>query len=108
MRHRAKFPPRYRKVCSDVLAHSDDEFNAEKKVYVIKSLPYHSKNANKFFRRLDVEILKEEEINGKTSRKRIRKLPKIPAVSEFKRAPKNLPIDFYNLNWFKELPPTQK
>ncbi|KAG0139000.1 hypothetical protein CROQUDRAFT_55381, partial [Cronartium quercuum f. sp. fusiforme G11] len=108
MRHRAKFPPRYRKVCSDVLAHSDDEYDAEKHVYVIKSLPYRSRNASKFFRRLDVEILKEEELNGKTSRKRIRKLPKTPAVSEFSRAPKNLPIDFYDLNWFKELPPAQK
>ncbi|KAG0140879.1 hypothetical protein CROQUDRAFT_99491 [Cronartium quercuum f. sp. fusiforme G11] len=89
MRHWAKFPPRYRKVCSDILAHSDNEYDAEKHV-------------------LDVEILKEEELNGKTSQKQIRKLPKTPAVSEFSCAPKNLSIDFYNPNWFNELPPAQK
>ncbi|KAG0148177.1 hypothetical protein CROQUDRAFT_90508 [Cronartium quercuum f. sp. fusiforme G11] len=37
-----------------------------------------------------------------------RLLPKTPAVLEFKCAPKNLPIDFYNPNWFKELNPAQK
>lgn len=96
MRHRAKFPPRYGKIVADVLAHSDDEYDASKKVYIIKTLPYRSKNGSKFFQRLDVEIKKEDEISGKTNKKRVCKLPKTPVPSEFKRAPRNLPLDFYD------------
>lgn len=108
MRHRATFPPRYRKLCSDTSAHSDNEYDPEKRVYVIKTLGYRSKNVSKFFRRLDVEMIKEMEVNGKASRRRIRKLPKVPIASEFKRAPRNLPIEFYDPTWFKQLAPGQK
>ncbi|KAG0139089.1 hypothetical protein CROQUDRAFT_102216, partial [Cronartium quercuum f. sp. fusiforme G11] len=71
-------------------------------------LGYRSKNANKFFRRLDVEMLKEAEVSGKASRRRIRKLPRIPIPSTFKKAPKNLPVDFYDPEWFNQLAPGQK
>lgn len=108
MRHQATFPPRYRKICSDTLAHSDDEYNTEKQVYVIKTLGYRSKNANRFFRRLNVEMIKEAQVNGKASRRRVRRLPKEPRPSAFKRAPVNLPINFYDPTWFKSLSPAQK
>ncbi|MBW0577116.1 hypothetical protein O181_116831 [Austropuccinia psidii MF-1] len=37
----------------------------------------------------------------KSSRKRMRVLPKVPIASKNADPPKGLPIDFYNLKWFK-------
>lgn len=90
LRHCAKFPPRYRKVVQDFLAHSDDEFDTGKNYYGIKTLHYRSKNASIFMRRLDAEMLKEAETNGKTSRRRVCKSLKKPVLSDFKKAPKTL------------------
>lgn len=53
-------------------------------------------------------MMKEAEITGNTTRRRVRKFPKQPVPSEFKRVPKNLPIDFYDPSWFNQLPPGQK
>lgn len=53
-------------------------------------------------------MLKESEISGKANRRRLRKLPKIPVPSEFKRAPKGLPINFYDPSWFNQVPFDQK
>lgn len=92
----------------DVLAHSDDEFKPGKGYYVIKTLGYRSKNTSKSFRRLDVEMLKDAETSGRTAHRRVRKLPKIPLPLDFKKAPKNLAIDFYDPSWFNQLQPAQK
>lgn len=53
-------------------------------------------------------MLKEAETSGKTARRRIRKLPKVLVLSEFKRPPKNLSIDYYDPSWFNQLLPDQK
>ncbi|KAG0139063.1 hypothetical protein CROQUDRAFT_55309, partial [Cronartium quercuum f. sp. fusiforme G11] len=107
-RHKSKFPPRYQILCEDTLAHSDDEFDPEKKVRIIKTLAYRSKNASKFFRRLDVEIAKEAQIIKNAAKKTPRVLPMEKIPSEFTRAPINLPIDFYAPKWFKALGPGQR
>ncbi|EGG03672.1 uncharacterized protein MELLADRAFT_90027 [Melampsora larici-populina 98AG31] len=106
--NRKSFPPRYRKICEKVLAHSDDEEVPGKPYLVIKTLPYRSKNASKFFRRLDIEMKKAAEIAGETFHKKPRRLPSKPVPSIFKKAPKNLPIDFYDPKWYHSLHPGQQ
>lgn len=53
-------------------------------------------------------MMKEASINGKNSRRRVRKLPKQAIPSTFNKAPKNLPINFYNPKWFNGLQSGQK
>lgn len=52
--------------------------------------------------------MKEAQVLGKQVRKRVRKLPKTPLPSLFTKAPKNLPIDFYDPEWFNDLTAGQK
>lgn len=102
-----KYPQRYITVLSQIGAHSNDEEVPGKGFYMIKTLPYRSKNANKFFNRLRQVMLKasEQDPLAIKSQSRVRLLPKAPVESRFKTAPKGLPIDFYSPQWFKELPP---
>lgn len=51
---------------------------------------------------------KEDKFNGKNGKGRVRKLPKTPVKSEFTKAPKDLPLDFYKPLWFNKLLPGQK
>ncbi|KAA1132822.1 hypothetical protein PGTUg99_020806 [Puccinia graminis f. sp. tritici] len=97
------FPKRYLRILEDTAAHSDDEFSSEHNTYIIKTLKYRSNNANIFFQRLDVEMLKADQLAGNTGRKRVRKLPKIPVPSNFTKPPVGKPIDFYHRGWFKKL-----
>ncbi|KAA1137529.1 hypothetical protein PGTUg99_011743 [Puccinia graminis f. sp. tritici] len=98
-----KLPERYLKIINNTSAHSDDEFDPQSNVFVIKTLKYRSNNANIFFRRLDVEMLKADQLAGKQGRKRVRKLPKVPVPSEFIKPPIGLPLDFYHRGWIKSL-----
>ncbi|MBW0469314.1 hypothetical protein O181_009029 [Austropuccinia psidii MF-1] len=45
---------------------------------------------------------------GRRSNQRIRRRPKIPIISEFKKTPKNVPIDFYRPEWFNKRDHSQK
>ncbi|MBW0522110.1 hypothetical protein O181_061825 [Austropuccinia psidii MF-1] len=69
-----KYPKRYQVIASDVNAHSDDEYNAQLGVYVIKTLAYRSERATTFFQRLD------------------RKIKEVDAML----------VDFYRPEWFNE------
>ncbi|OAV93952.1 hypothetical protein PTTG_27157 [Puccinia triticina 1-1 BBBD Race 1] len=44
-----KYPKRYRDILEPISAHSDDEKVEGKGFYKIKTLPYRSNNANRFF-----------------------------------------------------------
>ncbi|EGG06769.1 uncharacterized protein MELLADRAFT_62944 [Melampsora larici-populina 98AG31] len=99
---------RYIKICSEIAAHSDDEEHPDGTYRVIKTLPYRSKNTSKFFRRLDIEMKKADQISGKTVKREPRRLPRDPLPSIFTRAPKELPIDFYDPQWFSQLNAGQK
>ncbi|MBW0489005.1 hypothetical protein O181_028720 [Austropuccinia psidii MF-1] len=77
-------------------------------MYVIKTLAYQSKNATAFFCRLDCKIKEVEKMMGCQSNQQIRRRPKIPIISEFKKTPKNVPIDFYRPKWFNEQDHSQK
>ncbi|KAA1075509.1 hypothetical protein PGTUg99_019153 [Puccinia graminis f. sp. tritici] len=103
-----KFPERYIRILNNTLAHSDDEFSPEHNIYIIKTLRYRSNNANIFFRRLDVEMLKADQLSGKQGRKRVRKLPKAPMASTFTKPPIGLPLDFYHCGWIKSLKETDQ
>ncbi|KAA1089215.1 hypothetical protein PGT21_010489 [Puccinia graminis f. sp. tritici] len=49
-----KFPQQYIKILTPIAAHSDDEIQEGKGFFKIKTLPYRSKSANRFFRCLDI------------------------------------------------------
>ncbi|KAA1108766.1 hypothetical protein PGT21_024836 [Puccinia graminis f. sp. tritici] len=102
-----KFPQRYIKILTPIAAHSDDEVQEGKGFFKIKTLPYRSKNANRFFCRLDICMLKAAE-QDPSKRRRIRKLPKNPEASAYTAAPKGLPINFYNPEWYHNLTPAQQ
>ncbi|KAA1115239.1 hypothetical protein PGT21_033987 [Puccinia graminis f. sp. tritici] len=102
-----KFPQRYIKILPPIAAHSDDEVQEGKGFFKIKTLPYQSKNANRFFRRLDIRMLKAAK-KDPSKRCRIRKLPKNPEASAYTAAPKGLPIDFYDPEWYHNLTPAQQ
>ncbi|KAH9812496.1 hypothetical protein DFH28DRAFT_898694 [Melampsora americana] len=51
---------------------------------------------------------KADQISEKTVKREPRRLPKVPIPSMFTRAPKELPIDFYDPQWFAQLNPGQK
>ncbi|MBW0475916.1 hypothetical protein O181_015631 [Austropuccinia psidii MF-1] len=105
-----KFPMRYQKILAQIGAHSDDEEVVGKGFFMIKTLPYRSKNANRFFRRLDVVMKQaaEQDTYAKKNRRRVRRLPKVPVESTYKAAPKGLPIDFYDPTWYHQLSLSQQ
>ncbi|EFP91134.1 uncharacterized protein PGTG_16879 [Puccinia graminis f. sp. tritici CRL 75-36-700-3] len=105
-----KFPKRYRDILEPITAHSDDEKVEGKGFYKIKTLPYRSNNANRFFRRLDIVMKNaaEQDPIAKSSRRRVQRLPKNPEMSSYKIAPKGLPIDFYHPKWYHNLVPAQQ
>ncbi|KAG0143060.1 hypothetical protein CROQUDRAFT_49347, partial [Cronartium quercuum f. sp. fusiforme G11] len=98
----------YTGIDAHILAHSDDEGVADSGIHVIKTLKYRSKNVNKFMCQLDMAMLKDAKLNGTLSRRRVRKLPKVPQPSLFVKPPKQLPIDFYNPVWYEGLGEGQK
>ncbi|MBW0523890.1 hypothetical protein O181_063605 [Austropuccinia psidii MF-1] len=104
-----KFPKRYRRIIEEIGAHSDDEADSKKKqIYVIRTLPYRSRKANVFFRKLDEMMASSQNKSQTTSHMRTRLLPKIPVQSAHKVAPRGLPLDFYHIKWFKGRNPMEK
>lgn len=101
-------PERYQKILNDLDAHSDDEYIAEKDVYTVKKLVYRSEVANEFFARLDEEMLKSDQIDGKRPQRRRRIRPKHPVESALTRPLRNFPIDFFDPEWFNNLPDSKK
>lgn len=63
---------------------------------------------NKFVRRVENNMLKEELLAGKTSQKHPRVLPKVPIPSIFLAPPTQLPIDCYSPAWYNALSAGQK
>ncbi|MBW0506695.1 hypothetical protein O181_046410 [Austropuccinia psidii MF-1] len=101
------FPKRYRNIIANIHSHSDDEVDG-KGNFQIKTLPYRSNTANIFFRRLDEQMKAVDDALGITSKARIRKLPKVPQITNFPKAPIGLPLDFYSKKWLSTLPVSQQ
>ncbi|KAG0149329.1 hypothetical protein CROQUDRAFT_89135 [Cronartium quercuum f. sp. fusiforme G11] len=103
----SNLPTCYQKIIMDVSAHSNDEEDPERDIYIIKTLCYCSNAVNVFFLRLNVEMEKANLASGKKSRKRTCRLPKEKVISHIQKPPKDLPLDFYNCKWLLNLPINQ-
>ncbi|MBW0472341.1 hypothetical protein O181_012056 [Austropuccinia psidii MF-1] len=89
-------------------AHSEDEYNPIKYIYIIKQMECWSDNVNVFLCRVDEGILKAEEASGKCSQRHEHNLPEPGEASIRKTVPNKLPIDFYNPDWFNNYKAGQK
>ncbi|MBW0544683.1 hypothetical protein O181_084398 [Austropuccinia psidii MF-1] len=96
------YPKRYLTVLEDINAHSDDEFIPKFKSYAIKKLCYRSESANLFFRGLDRKMTQNNKILGKPPPRHPRCRPIVPIPSQFMKAPKGMPLDFYSPDWFNQ------
>lgn len=103
-----KYPQRYIDILTQNDAHSDDEYNATHKCYIVKKLPFRSANANDFFERLDQEMEKNDQFEKRRSQRRVRRRPRKAVISTICRPPKLMPIDFFDAEWFNELSTAQK
>ncbi|PLW52509.1 hypothetical protein PCANC_10573 [Puccinia coronata f. sp. avenae] len=100
---------RYKDIIEPIGAHSDNELDPKRGFYKIKTLPYRSKNASKFFCALDIMMKKSAKQDASSNgKRRIRKLPKQPVLSSYTTAPTKLPIDFYDPKWYQNLTPAQQ
>ncbi|MBW0559816.1 hypothetical protein O181_099531 [Austropuccinia psidii MF-1] len=102
------FSKRYLKVLAEIDSHSDDEFDEKAKGYIMKILPYRSKNATTFMHRVDEEIEKSSRNQRGKSQKHQRIRSKTAPPTTFGRPPKGLPIDFFDPQWFNNCSPAQK
>ncbi|KAG0140621.1 hypothetical protein CROQUDRAFT_689816, partial [Cronartium quercuum f. sp. fusiforme G11] len=107
--HKYKFvvvhdlPKCYQDILDPIHAHSNDEYIPKKDIYIVKKLPFCSEAATIFICCLDEEIKKF----NKSQTKRHQQLKNAP-LSIFLRASDDLPLDFYNPNWFNSMLPAQK
>ncbi|EGG07168.1 uncharacterized protein MELLADRAFT_86042 [Melampsora larici-populina 98AG31] len=98
------FPTRYLSMLQHVEAHSDDEFDVERQVYVVKTPIYQSVEAGIFMRRVDEHMRLSKTLSKTRIQTRTRIRPKHPIESTLTRPPRGLPIDFYNAEWYNVLP----
>lgn len=89
-------------------AHSDNEYDKDNKLYVIKTLPYRGKNTGKWIRRLEAWMNRGSNTSGKAAQGRLRKLPRAPQPSRFKAPPVQLPLDYYCHQWYNGLSAVEK
>ncbi|OAV95183.1 hypothetical protein PTTG_10009 [Puccinia triticina 1-1 BBBD Race 1] len=102
------FPKRYKDIIQDVAANSNDEWDEAGKCFVVKTLPFRSKAANIFFRRLDSVMNEVAIANGKSSQSKPCRVPREPVLSIFPKVPRQLPLDFYLRCWLGNLPTPQQ
>ncbi|KNZ51296.1 hypothetical protein VP01_4006g1 [Puccinia sorghi] len=88
------------KVIKPVQAHSDDKYLPKKQIYLVKKLPFRSEPSNTFFRRLN-DVMKDSGAQDtKCMPGRHCLQVKNGLITIFPKAPKGLPLEFYNVNWF--------
>ncbi|MBW0505835.1 hypothetical protein O181_045550 [Austropuccinia psidii MF-1] len=92
----------------NVNAHSNDEYNSQLGIYIIKTLPYRSNSATPFFQRLDSKINEVDAMMGCKANQQVCRRPKEPIFPDFEKNPKNTPIDFYKPKWFNERTHSEK
>ncbi len=99
------YPQCYRDLV-DPKATSDDEHDADKKVYLIKHRTERSPEAEKFYRILD---RKREEVawqdKSQRWRERVCVVPVDQQDSAFSALPEGMPIDYYDPAFFNQLQP---
>ncbi|MBW0519615.1 hypothetical protein O181_059330 [Austropuccinia psidii MF-1] len=102
------FPQRYLKILANPDSHSDEEFDPISNKYFIKKLECRSDKENTLIQRVDEEMSKAENADGKKAQRRDRHIPPKGKASISKTVPKGLPINFYDPEWFNNLPAGQK
>ncbi|KAA1135919.1 hypothetical protein PGTUg99_032904 [Puccinia graminis f. sp. tritici] len=102
------FPKRYTTIIKSIQAHSDDEYYPSKNVYIVKKLPFRSRAANIFFTRLD-DVMKRSALEeGKRDQGRRRIRVQDAPMTLFPKAPKGMPLDFYDAEWYNSKLPAQR
>ncbi|MBW0580876.1 hypothetical protein O181_120591 [Austropuccinia psidii MF-1] len=102
------FPKRYIRILKPIQAHSNEEYSQEKYLYIARKLPFQSESANSFMHNLDEIIKKTYHEEGRHDQHCHRIHIKNPPTTDFCKAPKGLPIDFYDVCWFNEKLPSQQ
>ncbi|PLW23732.1 hypothetical protein PCASD_12610 [Puccinia coronata f. sp. avenae] len=102
-------PKQYQQILNNVQAHSDEEYYAKQDVYIVKKMPFRSHAANMFMRCINDQIKKQNELEGKQVNTVCRCIRvKNPPKTAFPKAPKGLPIDFYDAEWYNDKLPAQR
>ncbi|MBW0554359.1 hypothetical protein O181_094074 [Austropuccinia psidii MF-1] len=91
-----------------IQAHSNEEYIQEKEVYIDRKLPFRSESANRFMGNLDEIIKKTYHEEGRHDQYHHQIHIENPPTTDFPKAPKGLPIDFYYVHCFNEKPPSQQ
>ncbi|KAG0143491.1 hypothetical protein CROQUDRAFT_48720, partial [Cronartium quercuum f. sp. fusiforme G11] len=75
---RHEFPRRYLKMLHEIDAHSDDEYNPKRDMYIVKTLPFRSAKAGQFMQRVDDHMIKSKQLARRPDQKRTRLRPLCP------------------------------
>ncbi|MBW0576245.1 hypothetical protein O181_115960, partial [Austropuccinia psidii MF-1] len=86
----------------------DDEFYSKKEAYISQRLPFQSEAANIFFRKLDEKIKATNDADNHSTNPRTQVHIKDPPLTHFPKAPKGLPLEFYDPKWFNSKLPAQR
>ncbi|MBW0580452.1 hypothetical protein O181_120167 [Austropuccinia psidii MF-1] len=102
------FLKRYIRIVNPIQAHSNEEYSQEKEVYIARKLPFQSESANRLMCNLDEIIKKTYHKEGRRNQHRHQIHIRNPPTTYFLKAPKGLPIYFYDVCWFDEKLPSQQ
>ncbi|MBW0474534.1 hypothetical protein O181_014249 [Austropuccinia psidii MF-1] len=91
------FPKRYIRIVKPIQAHRNEEYSQEKEVYIARELPFRSGSANRFMRNIDKIIKKTYHEEGRRDQHCHQIHIKNPPTTDFPKAPKGFPIDFYDV-----------
>jgi hypothetical protein len=97
-------PDHYKLILRDVKAHSDDEWDPAKQVFVIKQKVSRSASATALVRWLD--DLRADSLALPSGRNLLRKRvePEVPVLSNLRSLPRCVPLDYYDPNFYNRLP----
>ncbi|KAL0063411.1 hypothetical protein AAF712_009720 [Marasmius tenuissimus] len=97
------YPSRYL-ILADPKATSDDEEVPGTKAFKVKKRPERSKPAEAWYRRLD-EAMKQAAAFGGGPKLRKRFVPDVPEDSLAEKLPTGMPLDYFDPQFFCQLPP---
>ncbi|MBW0522413.1 hypothetical protein O181_062128 [Austropuccinia psidii MF-1] len=95
-----EFPQQYLKVLDNPDAHRNDELDAISNKYVIKKVGCRLEKATQLMRGLDEEIKKAQNSKQKGNQRCQLHMPANEITPISKYAPKGIPIDLYNPDWY--------
>jgi hypothetical protein len=87
---------------------NDESIPENKRKYIIKTRPERSQQLELWIRMLDKLRKQTDEMLGKRKKERIRVLPSVPQPTLFPALPTNMPIDYFNPDFFNIQQPTTR